>query len=117
LIPALLLIPLLRYASVHWLPAMFASQDVAGAVTDYMVWRVFGLLFAFTNVMFRAFYIGIARTKVLPINAVVMGLVIGVRLWANLWKSGYAGNGHGRSSYCFSDSRDGLHNLFHPLYT
>lgn len=55
LIPALLLIPLLRFAAVHWLPAIFASQDVAGAITDYMVWRVFGLLFAFTNVMFRAF--------------------------------------------------------------
>ena len=75
LIPALLLIPLLRFAAVHWLPAIFASQDVAGAITDYMVWRVFGLLFAFTNVMFRAFYIGIARTKVLTANAVVMGLV------------------------------------------
>ncbi|MDD2326890.1 MAG: MATE family efflux transporter [bacterium] len=75
LIPALLLIPLLRYASIHWLPAMFASQEVAGAVSDYLVWRVFGLLFAFTNVMFRAFYIGIARTKVLTLNAVVMALV------------------------------------------
>lgn len=37
-------------------------------------WRVFGLFFAFTNVMFRAFYIGIARTKVLTVNAVVMAL-------------------------------------------
>lgn len=75
LIPALLLVPLLRHASVHWLPAMFASQDVAGAVSDYMVWRVFGLFFAFTNVMFRAFYIGIANTKVLTFNAVAMALV------------------------------------------
>lgn len=75
MIPAVLLIPILRYASVHWLPAIFASQDVAGAVSEYMVWRVFGLLFSFTNVMFRAFFIGIARTKILTINAVVMGLV------------------------------------------
>jgi len=75
LLPALLLIPLLRFASVEWLPAMFSSEAVAGAVSDYLVWRVFGLIFAFTNVMFRAFYIGIAHTKVLTLNAVVMALV------------------------------------------
>lgn len=75
LIPSILLIPLLRFASQHWLPAIFASQDVAAAVSDYLVWRVFGLLFAFTNVMFRAFYIGIAQTKMLTINAVVMAMV------------------------------------------
>ncbi|NCB25143.1 MAG: MATE family efflux transporter, partial [Bacteroidia bacterium] len=33
LIPALLLIPLLRYGAVAWLPSMFESADVAGAVT------------------------------------------------------------------------------------
>ncbi len=75
LIPALLFIPLLRYGAGAWLPSLFESADVAGAVTDYLEWRVFGLVFAFINVMFRAFYIGIARTKVLTINAVVMALV------------------------------------------
>jgi len=75
LIPALLLIPLLRFGSVHWIPGMFESASVATAVSEYLEWRVFGIIFAFTNVMFRAFYIGIARTKVLMVNAVVMALV------------------------------------------
>lgn len=75
LIPAILLIPVLKYAAVHWLPMMFNSQNVAGAVTEYLEWRVFGIIFAFTNVMFRAFYIGIARTKVLTLNALVMAVV------------------------------------------
>src|SRR5690554_780462 len=75
LIPALVLIPLLRYATIDLIPGMFESASVAGAVSDYLVWRVFGLIFAFTNVMFRAFYIGIAHTKVLTLNAVVMALV------------------------------------------
>ncbi|HAR38990.1 MAG TPA: MATE family efflux transporter [Porphyromonadaceae bacterium] len=75
LIPALLFIPLLRYGAGAWLPSLFESTEVAGAVTEYLEWRVFGLVFAFINVMFRAFYIGIARTKVLTINAVVMALV------------------------------------------
>lgn len=75
LIPAMLLIPLLRYGAGVWLPSLFESAHVAGAVTEYLEWRVFGLVFAFINLMFRAFYIGIARTKVLTINAVVMALV------------------------------------------
>jgi putative efflux protein, MATE family len=75
LIPALLLIPLLRYGAIHWLPGMFESENVAHAVSEYLEWRVFGIVFAFINVMFRAFYIGIARTKVLTINAVVMACV------------------------------------------
>lgn len=75
LIPSVLLIPLLRFGAVHWLPGMLESRDVSQAVSAYLEWRVFGILFAFTNVMFRAFYIGIARTKVLTINAVVMALV------------------------------------------
>lgn len=74
-LPALILIPLLRYGSVHWLPAIFESAEVGRAVTEYLEWRVFGLVFAFTNLMFRAFFIGIARTKILTLNAVVMGVV------------------------------------------
>lgn len=71
-VPASLLIPLLRYGAVHWLPALFESTEVAGAVTEYLEWRFFGIVFAFVNLMFRAFYIGIARTRVLTANALVM---------------------------------------------
>lgn len=74
LVPAILLIPLLRYGAVHWLPALFESPEVAGAITEYLEWRVFGIVFAFINLMFRAFYIGTARTKVLTLNALVMAL-------------------------------------------
>lgn len=72
LIPAILLIPVLKYGASHWVPMMFQSENVAGAVNEYLQWRVFGIIFAFANVMFRAFYIGIARTKVLTLNALVM---------------------------------------------
>lgn len=40
-----------------------------------MNWRIFGFFFAFVNVMFRALYIGITRTKVLTLNAIVMAMV------------------------------------------
>jgi putative MATE family efflux protein len=74
-LPSLLLIPFLRYGSVHWLPAIFESAEVGRAVAEYLEWRVFGLVFAFMNLMFRAFFIGIARTKILTLNAVIMGVV------------------------------------------
>jgi putative MATE family efflux protein len=74
-LPSLFLIPLLKYGAVHWLPAIFESPEVGRAVTEYLEWRVFGLVFAFTNLMFRSFFIGIARTKILTLNAVVMGVV------------------------------------------
>lgn len=75
LIPAITLIPILIYGAENWIPGIFESADVASAVSDYLEWRVFGLIFAFVNLMFRAFYIGIARTKVLTVNAVVMAVV------------------------------------------
>lgn len=74
LLPGLLLIPLVRYAANHWLPMLFESPDVSGAVTDYLEWRIFGIVFAFTNLMFRAFYVGTARTRVLTVNSMVMAV-------------------------------------------
>ena len=75
LIPAaILLIPIMGYISHEWLPYLFESKEVSSAVNDYLEWRFFGLVFAFTNTMFRAFYIGIAGTKILTYNAIVMAL-------------------------------------------
>ena len=45
------------------------------ATYEFFTWRIWGFLFAFVNVMFRALYIGITKTKVLTMNAVVMALV------------------------------------------
>ena len=75
LIPAaILLIPIMGYVSNEWLPYLFESEEITSAVKEYLDWRFYGLLFAFTNTMFRAFYIGIAGTKILTYNAIVMAL-------------------------------------------
>lgn len=75
LIPAaLLLIPIMGFVSDTWLPFLFESVEVTDAVNEYLDWRFYGLVFAFTNTMFRAFYIGIAGTKILTYNAIVMAL-------------------------------------------
>lgn len=71
-VAAILLIPLVGYASRHWVVLLFHSGNVSHAVIEYLDWRIYGLIFAFANTMFRAFYVGVARTKVLTLNALVM---------------------------------------------
>lgn len=75
LIPAILIIPVFKSGMNWFLPMMFQSDSVTSAVAEYLDWRIYGLIFSFTNVMFRAFFIGIARTKVLTLNALVMAVV------------------------------------------
>lgn len=75
LIPAaILLIPLMQYVSTSWLPLLFESDEISIAVNKYLDVRLYGLIFAFVNSMFRSFYIGIAGTKILSYNAIVMAL-------------------------------------------
>lgn len=63
------------YLSSHFLPAFMKSQAIYEAAEHYLDWRTFGFFISSINVMFRAFYVGIARTKVLTMNAVVMAIV------------------------------------------
>lgn len=61
--------------SSHLLPILIKSHHVYEAAAEYLEWRTFGFFFASVNIMFRAFYVGIARTKVLTLNAAVMTVV------------------------------------------
>lgn len=53
---------------------LVSSEDIFNGTMEFLDWRIYGFFFSFVNVMFRAFYIGITRTKVLTINAIVMAL-------------------------------------------
>ena len=53
---------------------LISSEEIYNATMEFINWRIFGFFFSFVNVMFRAFYIGITRTKVLTINAIVMAI-------------------------------------------
>ena len=55
--------------------ALISSDNIYDATCEFLYWRMFGFFFSFVNVMFRALYVGITRTKVLTINAVIMALV------------------------------------------
>jgi putative MATE family efflux protein len=54
---------------------LISSDAIFEATCEFFSWRIFGFLFAFLNVMFRALYIGITQTKVLTWSAVVMAIV------------------------------------------
>lgn len=64
-----------RLFSSRIMGVLISSDAIHAATTEFLNWRVFGLFFSFVNVMFRAFFIGITRTKVLTLNAVVMAVV------------------------------------------
>lgn len=57
------------------LRSFMQSTDVADAAARFLNVRIFGIFFVFPNVMFRAFFVGITKTKILTINAVIMAVV------------------------------------------
>ncbi|MEG1903960.1 MAG: MATE family efflux transporter, partial [Bacteroidales bacterium] len=63
-----------RFAS-SLMASLIKSDLIFGATIDFIDWRMFGLLFAFPNVMFRAFFVGITQTRALTISAIVMAVV------------------------------------------
>ena len=54
---------------------LISSDNIYDATCEFLHWRMFGFFFSFVNVMFRALYVGITRTKVLTINAIIMAMV------------------------------------------
>ena len=69
------LLVLMYFAGEPLIRLLITSDSIYEATYEFFVWRIWGFLFAFVNVMFRGLYIGITRTKVLTLNAVVMALV------------------------------------------
>lgn len=69
---------LLFFIVASYAPALLrlliSSESVYKAAAEYMDYRIYGLFFSSVAVMFRAFYVGITRTRVLMQNAVIMTL-------------------------------------------
>lgn len=75
LLLAVLLFGLTRWSAPSLVRLLISSDAIFDATMEFLHWRIFGFFFAFINVMFRALYIGVTRTKVLTMNAVVMAMV------------------------------------------
>jgi len=51
---------------------MIASDAIYKASTDFLQYRIYGIFFAFGNVLLRSFYIGTTSTRVLTYNAIIL---------------------------------------------
>ncbi len=75
LLIATVLFGLCRWSAPSVVRMLISSDVIYEATCEFLNWRMFGFFFSFFNVMFRALYVGITRTKVLTFNAVVMASV------------------------------------------
>ncbi|MDR3140257.1 MAG: MATE family efflux transporter [Tannerellaceae bacterium] len=71
---AILLFTLTRFFSTNIMRVLISSDTIMNAAADFLNLRVFGFFFSFASVMFRAFFVGITRTKVLTFNAILMAI-------------------------------------------
>ena len=60
------------FCSPFILHYLIESEEVAQAAIAYLNYRVYGLFFAFASTIFRAFYVGITKTKILTISSLTM---------------------------------------------
>ena len=72
---ALVLILFTRFFSSDVLGTILSSENIFLESKKYIDIRIWGLVFAFMNMVFRAFYIGIQKTKYLIYSASIMALV------------------------------------------
>ena len=51
------------------------SKEVVSATVEYINYRSYGIFFAFIHVLFRAFYVGVASTRVITYSTFLMAIV------------------------------------------
>jgi putative MATE family efflux protein len=69
------LILLSRIFSSLFLDAFISSEAIYEASVTYLDIRMWGIVFAFANVAFRAYFVGITKTKLLGYGAAIMAVV------------------------------------------
>jgi len=72
---ALLVFSLMYFWSSAILGKAVSSEGVYEGTVAFLKYRAFGIFFAFTNLTFRSFYVGISRTKVITYTTIVLATV------------------------------------------
>ncbi len=72
---SLLAFLILYFLSAPILRLVVSSDAIYEASVRFLDYRVYGIFFAFGQVLYRSFYIGIARTQVITWSTLVMALV------------------------------------------
>ncbi|MBN2175925.1 MAG: MATE family efflux transporter [Bacteroidales bacterium] len=79
LIPlAILMFSLMKFLSDDFLFVLMESEEVKQATSEYINYRAYGLFFAFINFLFRAFYVGLGKTRVITYSTTLLALVNGI---------------------------------------
>lgn len=66
---------LIQGLSPFLLKQLITSPEIYQAITDYLDWRSFGLLFSFPFLALRAFFVGITKTRTLSWSAIAAVLI------------------------------------------
>ena len=52
-----------------------SADDIYSAKISYLDWRIYGLFFSFTMVIFRSLFIAVTHTRILTVSSIIMVLV------------------------------------------
>jgi putative MATE family efflux protein len=66
---------IIKIFSPVFLKSFISSPAIYAATHEFLRFRIYGIFFAFMNVIFRAFYISITKTRMLTFAAVLMAVV------------------------------------------
>lgn len=66
---------IIKIFSPVFLKSFISSPAIYAATHEFLRFRIYGIFFAFMNVIFRAFYISITKTRMLTFAAVLMAAV------------------------------------------
>lgn len=72
---ALVLFGLVQLFSHHFFNAIVQSENILILANDFINVRIWGILFAFLNFTFIAFFVGITKTRILSYVTIIMMLV------------------------------------------
>jgi putative MATE family efflux protein len=72
---ALIILILVKTTAPALLSNALSSKSVFHATWEFLDYRIWGIFFAFANTVFRAFYVGIMKTKYLGWSAAIMAIV------------------------------------------
>jgi len=75
LVLGLALFFIIKIFSPVFLKSFISSPAIYAATHEFLRFRIYGIFFAFMNVIFRAFYISITKTHMLTFAAVLMAVV------------------------------------------
>jgi putative MATE family efflux protein len=72
---ALIIFSVVKLFGNQLLTSIIESESIIEASKQFINYRIFGIFFAHTNFLFRAFYVGIGRTRVITLTTVIMVVV------------------------------------------